>query len=244
MKLEIKHFTYFFILMGLMLAGTQSVYAGNLSTQEILDHLKAHQEKIQSIEADFTMIVFGIGGMNLEHIGHYSYAAPDHVLMTYTKPTQQVIKTENGKSYMSIANGPFQEIPVSSQTADMNADLFQNAFLAQFYLEIDTATPPEKGYLYKVIGYHKNKDGGIATSETVRNPKAVEIIYDSNRGLVTQMNFTGAGPMPPMEVKTVYEQKDGCWVPKSVFTRVITPAGAIASVVQLENKRITRIKNK
>jgi outer membrane lipoprotein-sorting protein len=217
-----------------------TVFATPLSSQEILDSLKGHQDKVKSIEADFAMTVFGVDGFKLEQSGTYSYEAPDKVRMEFVTPRPQVVKTEKGKSYISVNNGAFKEVPTSEQSAGMNTDIFQYAFLKQFYLDIDMTNKPSQGHLYKVLGYHKNEEGNISSKDSVLNAKAIEFIYDSNRGLVTKMNFTGTGPMPPIEVQQVYEQKNGCWVPKSVFTKVITPGGAISSIVKMDNKTIEK----
>jgi hypothetical protein len=99
---------------------------------------------------------------------------------------------------------------------------------------------PADSNLYKVLGYFKNEDGTQASSESVLNQKAVEFIYDRNRGLVTRMTFTGTGPMPPIEVQQVYDEINGCWVMKGVFTKIITPGGAIPSVMKLSNVQVER----
>jgi len=43
-----------------------------------------------------------------------------------------------------------------------------------------------------------------------------------------------------VETQLVYEEKGGCWVPKAVLTKMITPGGALSSVVKLENKNIEK----
>lgn len=215
-------------------------FAAELSVAEILEKLKGHQDQVKTIEADFAMTVFGVGNFNLEQSGTYKFDAPDNVVMEFVTPKPQKVKTESGKSYISINNGPFKEVPTSGQQAGMSSDLFQYLFLKQFYLDIDLTNKPAESHLYKVLGYFRNEDGTIATSESVLNQKAMECIYDRSRGLVTQMNFMGSGPMPPIEVKQVYEEKSGCWVPKSVFSKVITPGGAISSVVKMTNKKIEK----
>ncbi len=226
--------------LAIMLVSTRTAIANGLSAQEILDKLKSHQDKIQTIEAEFAMTVFGVENFKLEQSGTFTYTAPDKAIMTFVKPQPQVVKTEGGKSYISINNAPFKQVPTSEKTGNLGNDLFHYHFLKQFYLDIDTSNKPADSKLYKVLGYHKNEDGFIASSESVLNAKAVELIYDRNRGLITQMNFTGSGPMPPVEVKQVYEEKNGCWVVKGVFSKVITPGGAISSVVKLNNKKVAK----
>lgn len=223
----------------LILPASASLAAG-LSVSEILDKLKAHQDQVKAIEADFALTVFGVGNFKLEQSGTYTFNAPDRVLMEFVTPRPQTIKSEGGKASISINNGAFKEVPTNNQQAGLSSDLFQYVFLKQFYLDIDLTNKPADANLYKVLGYFRNADGTLATGESVLNQKALEFIYDRNRGLVTQMNFTGTGPMPPIEVKQVYEEKNGCWVPKSVFTKVITPGGAISSVVKMNNKKVER----
>ncbi|MEW6516090.1 MAG: hypothetical protein AB1439_04210 [candidate division FCPU426 bacterium] len=225
------------LLITAVLAAVPAV-ASELSVTEIFDHLKAHQDQIKTIEAEFAMTVFGVEGFKLEQSGTYVFIAPDKVVMEFVAPRAQTVKTEGGKSFISVSHGAFKEIPTGGQQAGMSSDLFQYAFLKQFYLDIDLTNKPADSNLYRVLGYFRNEDGTMASSESMLNQKALEFIYDRNRGLVTQMNFTGSGPMPPIEVKQVYEEKNGCWVPKSVFTKVITPGGAISSVVKMNNKII------
>lgn len=215
-------------------------FAAELSVAEILEQLKTHQDQIKTIEADFAMTVFGVGEFKLEQSGTYRFNAPDSVIMEFVTPRPQTIKSEGGKTSISINNGAFKEVPTNNQQAGLSSDLFQYVFLKQFYLDIDLTNKPSESHLYKVLGYFRNEDGTMATSESVLNQKALEFIYDRNRGLVTQMNFIGSGPMPPIEVKQVFEEKSGCWVPKSVFSKVITPGGAISSVVQLINRKVEK----
>jgi outer membrane lipoprotein-sorting protein len=76
-----------------------------LSPQEILDKLKAHQDIIKTIHADFEMTIFGVGGQTMEQKGTYVYQAPDEVVMTYTFPMPQAIKIKGTKSQIST-NAP------------------------------------------------------------------------------------------------------------------------------------------
>jgi hypothetical protein len=108
--------------------------ASELSPQEILDKLKAHQDGIKAIQADFAMTIFGVGGQNLEQKGTYAFQAPDEVTMTYTYPRPQVVKVQGAKSQISINNGPLTDIPKNGQQAGVSYDLFQYYFLKQFFL--------------------------------------------------------------------------------------------------------------
>jgi outer membrane lipoprotein-sorting protein len=55
-------------------------FASDISTREILDSLKAHQDQIKTIQADFAMTVFGVGQFKLDQSGTYTFTAPDQVV--------------------------------------------------------------------------------------------------------------------------------------------------------------------
>ncbi len=230
----------FACVLFVVLACPMITSASELSTQEILEKLKTHQNKIKSIEAEFTMTLYGVDKLQIEQTGTFSYTAPDQVRMEFKKPRPQVIKTQGKESYISINNGPFKKIPTNEKLPGGSSDLFYYRFIKQFYLDIDLKNKPSEGHLYKILGFHKNEDGSLADSTSVLNQKACEFIYDRNQGLISRLNLTGHGSMPPIETQLRYESKNSCLVPKSVFTRVITPGGAISSVVKLENRKVEK----
>ncbi len=212
--------------------------AAVLAARDILDNLKDHQEKVKTIEAEFTMSVFGVGDMTIKQKGRYTFSAPGQVILEFTEPNQNVVKVNGDKVEISINGGPFSPAPQSETSAGMNSDIYYYHFLKQFHLEIDEKDQPAQSELVKVTGYHKNAEGNIADEKTVRNVKAVEFLYNKDQGLVAQINFIGFETMPPMELKMTYESKGGIRVPKKMFARIITPGGDIASAMVLENKKV------
>lgn len=160
--------------------------------------------------------------------------------MEFQKPQRQVVKTQGAETTISLNGGPFQKIPASSPAPGASNDLFFHQFISQFNLDIDFANKPSESNLHKVLVYQKKEDGSPEDAEFVVNFKTAEFIYDRSQGLITQMNLTGASPMPPIEIRQVYEEKNGRKVPKSVLTRTITSAGAIVSVVKLTNEKVEK----
>lgn len=210
------------------------------TSQSLLDSLKAHQDKVKTIEADFSLSIFGVGDLTIKQKGQYTYNAPNQVVMEFTEPSHNTVKINGGEVLVSINGGPFSPVQQGETTAGMNSDIYYYHFIKQFYLVIDEKNQPAQSGLVKIIGYRKDAEGNIADEKTVRNVKALEVLFEKDRGLVTQIDFIGFESIPPMQLKMTYENKSGLWVPKKIFARIITPGGDIASGIVMENRKVER----
>jgi len=63
--------------------------------------------------------------------------------MQYITPQKQIVKSQDGETYISIDGSPFTKVP-GNQNSGANNDLFYYNFLKQFYLDIDLKNKPSR----------------------------------------------------------------------------------------------------